>query len=454
MKTNNTKKVNRDLKIILIMLVITLVCLISFMGINVEKKGTMQNLIPSYKLGMDLEGYRFIRVAVDQSEKSNDSEDATTTEQSETKELVNPMENRTAENYLKAKKIIMSRLKKMNIGSYVIKQDMETGDILIQIPENDLADVFVADVELDGKFEIKDTQTGETLLNNNDLSKVSVAYSQAQDGVAAFLNIKFNKQGKEKLSNVTSTYVSQDNATNEVANEADAATNNENASKTITLYMDGQEVMTTSFEKAVNDGVLQLSMAQGLTNQAEIQEYLERGNQVASRLNSDSMPLKYKVEENRFMESDITAYELAILVSAGVVAITAMSIIMVIKYKDNGLVIDVLFIGFVAVFALIIRYTNVVLTIEGIFAIVAVLILEFLANLSIVKMDKITSKNIDKLLMKNIYKYIPIFIIAVISIFSNWMPIGSFGMVIFWGVLLIIAYNALVTKLLFDTIEK
>ena len=55
---------NRRLTIALITLLIILLSIISFAGLFVQDTKFMKNLVPEYELGMDLEGYRAITVAV------------------------------------------------------------------------------------------------------------------------------------------------------------------------------------------------------------------------------------------------------------------------------------------------------------------------------------------------------------------------------------------------------
>ena len=45
-----------------------------------------------------------------------------------------------------------------------------------------------------------------------------------------------------------------------------------------------------------------------------------------------------------------------------------------------------------------------------------------------------------------IIKLIPIFIISVIFVFIRWNAISTFGMFMFWGIVLSIVYNALLTR--------
>ena len=45
-------------------------------------------------------------------------------------------------------------------------------------------------------------------------------------------------------------------------------------------------------------------------------------------------------------------------------------------------------------------------------------------------------------------KILPIIIMIITFCFINWIPISSFGMVMFWGIVLIGGYNSLITNTL------
>ena len=51
-------------------------------------------------------------------------------------------------------------------------------------------------------------------------------------------------------------------------------------------------------------------------------------------------------------------------------------------------------------------------------------------------------------------KVIPIAILSVVFCFIKWIPASSFGMVMFWGIALIIIYNLLITKNLLKKDQK
>ena len=126
-------------------------------------------------------------------------------------------------------------------------------------------------------------------------------------------------------------------------------------------------------------------------------------------------------------------------------------IILVIKYKLNGILAGISFIGLVAVYLLAIRYTNVILSIQGIFGIIVTLILNYIFNIKL--LSKIKNDADVNMAVKGTYKeffvkIIPICIAIIVFSFVGWTPISSFGMVMFYGIILIALYNLIITNTL------
>lgn len=234
-------KVNKGIRISIIILVVILMSIISFVGIYVQNQNRMENIVPEYQWGMDLEGYRKIVVSVsDESEEIKydangdvipDSD--TTTEVARTEENpVNTEESKTAENYKKSRQIIERRLKEMQVADYTVRENEENGSLTIQIPENDDTDMVVGNLITVGKFEILDDQTEEVLMTNADIASSTAGYGTTASGTTAiFVNIQFNNEGKEKLRNITQQYVETQVQTNTVSEESQA---NEEAQNTET----------------------------------------------------------------------------------------------------------------------------------------------------------------------------------------------------------------------------
>ena len=212
----------RKLGKILMVLCIIAICLISFIGIFANKQGQMKNILPEYRLGMNLTGGRVARFQV--SEKTEDTiydaegkvTEEGTNEDGSLKEgyrketnPVNAEEVLTNSNYRKAKKIMETRLKSMGISEYVVNLNEQTGEMLIEIPEDTKTDQTLSSLTYVGKFEIKDNDTKEVLLDNKDVKRASVVYGSTSSGTAVYLSVEFGKEGKQKLEDITKTYISK-----------------------------------------------------------------------------------------------------------------------------------------------------------------------------------------------------------------------------------------------------
>ena len=109
-------KIDKGLKIALIILLIVLVCVISFLGLYVQDKKAMINVLKDYQLGMDLDGSRVVTTNVETGNKTiyYDKDGKEVKEEAEggsKKEVaINSEESLTKENYLKTKSIVEKRL--------------------------------------------------------------------------------------------------------------------------------------------------------------------------------------------------------------------------------------------------------------------------------------------------------------------------------------------------------
>ena len=67
-------------------------------------------------------------------------------------------------------------------------------------------------------------------------------------------------------------------------------------------------------------------------------------------------------------------------------------------------------------------------------------------------------ENKEDAFMKTLKKFslgsIPILILAVVCCFSSWMSIFSFGMVLFWGLIVNVIYNSIITQFLLRNMSK
>ncbi len=476
----------KKIKILTIILLIVLVTMVAFFGVYVPVQNRMENKVKDYDYAMDLEGGRNIRLSVDKTTDTvikdadgnevtdaDDLSDEELAEKGYTKEETpaNSEDVLNEENYKKSKEIIEKRLKALGVDNYVIKLDETSGDILVEIPENDSTDNIVSNLGTTGKFEIIDSDTEEVLMDNNDIKRARVMYGSnstgTYSGTAVYLEIEFNKEGTNKLKDISSTYVETNttntsNTTNLTENTESTdntttdGSSTETTTKEITMKIDDEEIMTTSFDETIETGKLQLSIGSSTTDTDTLQGYIGQASSMAVVLDNGNIPVKYTVEGNQYILSDITQDEINIIlyVMLGLVAIAL--IVLIVRYRTEGLVNAFAYVGLASLFVLLLRYTNVVISIESIFGIAVVLILNYIfvnKLLSKLRKEEKVDKTVINMALKETYKeffikIIPICIAVITFCFIQWEALSSFGMVMFWGILLIALYNITITNLL------
>ena len=452
MKNDNKKSKNvmKTIKIITIILLIVLISMIGFFGIYKQNKNQMSNIVKDYTYAMDINGARTLKLTLN-SENGDDV--------------------KTAENYETAKTIIEKRLKKLDVQEYKIGVNGETGEITVQIPENTQTDEIVSNLTTVGKFEIIDSETKDVLLDNSSIKSSKVLYNTTQSGTSVYLEISFDKNGKNKLEEISKTYVKSENNTTENTTSEDTnsteekennteetnttSENSKSTEKKITMKIDDDEIMSTSFDEAITTGKIQLSVGQASTDSSTVQGYVKQAQNVATVLDSGKLPVKYDVEKNQYVLSNISKQDL-IYVAIAMAVITIIGIIvLIVKYKINGLLAGISYIGLSALYLIVIRYTNVTISIDSIFAIGIILILNYiftnmlLSNIRKMndsKVENAVGKSVSETYKKFFMRIIPICVVVITFCFANWIPMNSFGMTAFWGIVIIAIYNAIITN--------
>ena len=439
---------NRILKLTLVILVIILISMISYVGLFVQDTKFMKNLLPEYKLGMDLEGYRAVTISVsDEKETVYYDKDGNVVDEEDkngkTEEVpVNDTEILTTENYEKTKEIIEKRLADFSISEYLIRLNEKDGTITVQLPENDETNIATQFIYSKGEFQIEN-EDGEVLLDNSNLNNVKVGYTTATAGTTIYLSFEFNDDSKEKLKDITNTYVT---STDEEGEET---------TKKVSIKIDGSTLLETSFDEEISNGTLVLTLGT-TTDNSTLNSYMEQASNIAILINNGVIPIEYNVEQNRFIKSDLTLENVMIpSIIVGAIFLIAI-LVMIIKYRKLGLFAVISLIGYLAVLLIAVRYTNLIVTMEGICGILISTILNYILLTYILQILSKKENNIveykkayNKSMISMILVLIPIMIIGIVLSFATWLPAYSFGTIIFWGVLIMGLYNAFVTRILF-----
>ena len=445
----------RKLKITLITLLIVLLAIISFAGLFVQNTKFMDNLIPEYSLGMDLEGYRVISLLISDEEETvyydKDGNVVSSAQDDGTSEKipVNREEDLTKENYIKSRDLMKQRLTHLGIPEYLIRLDEKTGSVTVQIPENSMTDMASQFLYTRGEFELKDADTGEVLLDSSNIKEVTLGYSTVSTGTAVYLSFEFNKDSIEKLREISTTYVT---TTDEEG---------EKVEKEVTLSIDGSTLLTTTFDEEITNGVIPINLGTS-TDSATINSYISQARNIALLVNDGPIPLEYTVDQNRYIKSDITLEEVLVPNIAIVVILAIGFIVLIIKYKKLGLFAIISYIGYVAILLLAIRLFNLVVTLEGICGIVIAMVLNYILLIYLLHSLKYAEKDLaqykiayNKAIISMALVLIPTLIIGIVLCFASWNPAYSFGTIIFWAVFIMAIYNISITRILFlNSIKK
>lgn len=260
-------------------------------------------------------------------------------------------------------------------------------------------------------------------MNNDDIRSVDVQAIQSTYNTSSssiYMNINFNNAGSRKFRDITRDYQNtvtndtaeenivgetnstyNETATNETTENSEEATNetsenattnetsNEVADETaeseeetdntieIGLYIDGTSMMTTSFDTVIDNGVMSLSLGSASSDDSE-RILVYQAESLASILENDAMPVQYSVTGNVYISSPIEQNTIFILIGIGICIALIMFIVAIVKYRVNGVILTVCSIGFIALYLLILRYANVTISLEGIFAIALVFVINYI----------------------------------------------------------------------------
>ena len=497
----------KRLKLITIILAIVLICLVSFVGVYTQQMNKMKNQVKDFSFSKDLEGYREVILDVSSATEVKNSEgkiigntDTLTDDvissnsYEKTENKVNNEESLTTENFKKAKSIIEKRLQLFKVEDYSVSLNEQEGKIYIQIPENENTNRTISNLCQIGKFTVKDSEDNEKVfLTNSDLRKTAGVYKKTENGVIVFLQIKTKGNGKKVLRDISNgEYAtkteSDDNNDNQAENttenidenspenttadnqeeksaeqteNSNQESNTDNSSeekkstqKKITLSIDNTDLITTSFNDPINNGTINLSMNAASTDQESVNETRNSTNTIAAILNSGELPIVYKVSESNFINTDISKDTLLKVIYVFIIINAILLVYMVLKFKTKGIIGLFAYVGFVAIDLLLVRYTNVRISLESFVAGAVVFIVNYCIVYRLLKINE-TDEEIKKNMFNKAFKDViirlmPLFLIAIIFTFVTWAKLATFGMFMFWGIFIGIIYNYLVTKNMLD----
>ena len=455
----------KKVKITTIILAIILIVLVAFGGVYIKTQNRMENKVKEYSLGRELKGERLIELKV--SDGSTEGKTAPAEE------------DLTVENYETVKKTIEKRLKSLKAQDYTISLNKENGVIRVELPEDDKTDDYAYYLIASGKVEIKEKDTSTELLNEKMVKKAQYTYTSNTDGeYQVYLEILLTEDGQAKIGEIQNNYAILKDDVDAVEATTKSDDSSESSDETNTESTDNAEQTTEDTEASTeeNKKVAKLSIAvtdydvdkiekkkirvkmgSQKSNKTTVNNSMAKATELTMLINSGKYPIDYEVQNNRFVYSDITNEQLLYFAGAVAIVLVVLFIALTIKYKSKGFLASVSCVGFIALLSLLLRYTNVIISIEGIGAIILVILIDLKLSQMMLNKTKILDVVNEAVISsyKELFlKLVPIMIITIVFCFSGWTSLSSFGMIMFWGFVLIAVYNIIVTKTLLKLKEN
>lgn len=489
----------KKVKILTIALAILLVTLIAFGGVYIQTQNRMENKVKDYELGRELKSQRVIELKIKESSSdsenssSDESTDADSSEETEKSEETTTDTELTEKDYENAQKVMEKRLKALGAQDYTISLDKENGTVRVELAENDNVDMYIYYLYASQKITIKDTDSKDILLNDEMIKGAKYSYTSDSKGAyQVYEEIELTKDGQAKLNELLNDYALLATDVTEIENakkasesestktESTSEKNTESTENTDEQNTESTETQSTTEETSsnsettkktaklyVNDttydiskiekGKITVKIGASSSNTTSVNNNISKAAEIAMLENAGKLPADYEVDTNRYEYSSITQKEIIYFAIVMIAILVITLLVYCVIYKKSGILASISFVGFVASFSLLIRYTNVAISIEGISAIIIVMIINLIINREILsKTKKMNLVNeAVKSTYKNIYlELIPVGILTIVFCLSKWESLSSFGMIMFWGLVLTAIYNVIVTRTLLNLKEN
>lgn len=464
------KKLSKKLMAILLTLISIAIIVIAFVGIYVQKLNKLENIVPDATYSSEIDGAIEYRLSVDDTEEEKevyvdedgnirgevDKGNSTSSEDwvnntgytIETKTIkTNSDDILNKDNYLKTKEIIEKRLDNMGATDYSIRLNEDTGDMVVELSENDDNDyLYGTAVCTVGKVEVIDYQTGVVLIDDSHIASASV-YPYSQDGVnyTVYLNIEFDDEGAQILNNISKEYISY---TNE---------DGESVTDYISITLDGSSLYTTYFGEEYTENTISVPLGNNITDQDDLNSYVKSASAIATIINLGEVPVTYTQDNTGYLiQSNIDSTVLLAIKIILIICLVLITIVFTIRYKFKGFLSGIFNATFIGILILVLEVLSIVISISSMISIALLILINVLFMETYLKnlKDEIDKPYIQTL--KSFYSVtFPIIVVAFIyTMFSLNSSITGIGMTLFWGLLIEILFNTIISRYVLGNINK
>lgn len=451
------KNSKKTMKLILMVLICISIILVGFFGIYVKQNNSYANSLPKYILASDLKGATTLEFEVNNGtekvyyDKDGKKVDATTvtdenkSDYREEEVAINANENLTADNYQKVVDIMKKRLQFLKADQYRLDLDEKSGKIILTFEDEYPSDIKSI-LPMEGKLELIDSNSNEQILNETDFSSVEASYASVEEGYTTYISLKLKNSGIEKVNNLDKYRTTTNSETGETTTNK------------FKIMFDEDQIAEISYDDLLLTGkTLRLTTNSKLTSNSSINSEMNTNSVVSKLATIGKMPVVYKLSAEEYVQSDAVSYINYIVIAISTIC-AVIAVYFIIRYKLNGLLALLGFAANSSLFLILIRLTKIPVSLNGFAGMVGLVVLNTILINNLLKAvqnkDKNFSENIKSAYLKTIDVLVIALIIFAVFSFSAMTVISSMGLLVFWGWLVVVLGNLLLTVPMLWAVNK
>lgn len=412
-------KKDNVIKLIISIVLIVVIAYLSIFGLKIGDK-TIIKSIKEIKTGLDISGGVTIVYQAN-------ADDGTEISQEDLK---------------KSETVIKKRLEAKNIFDYIVRSDVSTSQIYVEIPANtdDTSKDPLSVVEgLDktAKIEFRDPD-GNVLLAGDDIK--SAKYSEDpidNTGLPSpHVVLTFSDEGTKKFAEATANLVG----------------------KTLSIYLDDEEITAPVVNEKIESSTAIITMGTGTYSEKKTQ-----AEEYAMLIDSGTLPFNLSVVSKEYVGPYVGQKALEVSIEAGIVALIIICLVMIVCYRLPGVVSSIALIAYVAIVLLIMSSTGISLTLPGIAGLILSAGMAVDANVIIFERfkeelrnklspTKAFEKSFKAAMAAVVDGNVTTFAVAILLYIFGTGPVKGFGIVLAVGVVVSLFIAVVVTKFILKQI--
>ncbi len=412
-------KKDNVIKLIISIVLIVVIAYLSIFGLKIGDK-TIIKSIKEIKTGLDISGGVTIVYQAN-------ADDGTEISQEDLK---------------KSETVIKKRLEAKNIFDYIVRSDVSTSQIYVEIPANtdDTSKDPLSAVEgLDktAKIEFRDPD-GNVLLAGDDIK--SAKYSEDpidNTGLPSpHVVLTFSDEGTKKFAEATANLVG----------------------KTLSIYLDDEEITAPVVNEKIESSTAIITMGTGTYSEKKTQ-----AEEYAMLIDSGTLPFNLSVVSKEYVGPYVGQKALEVSIEAGIVALIIICLVMIVCYRLPGVVSSIALIAYVAIVLLIMSSTGISLTLPGIAGLILSAGMAVDANVIIFERfkeelrnklspTKAFEKSFKAAMAAVVDGNVTTFAVAILLYIFGTGPVKGFGIVLAVGVVVSLFTAVVVTKFILKQI--